>query len=293
MKHFHELTAAEAVTLYRELRLPDQANAILSNNSDRDLETVAWPWNRGIEPWEHTSYAYGFLHDVDAGDANVALTDARNIISDNSLKNSKLTVSLDYLRIYDYPGRGAHKILLKFNAKNQFATQDEDINFNQTFSIQEGQRAPISGYPIFIGLNTGTELVQFNVDIINVLNENDERFLNVINSGIVTNGLKLLGTVNPVVPIVAEYAKGITEMIASRNKNRPITAPKMGLYFGNSAGRMKLAKGMYVAVQTSTPDQFNWSNWIYNRNFGTIQSIDGGQTELPYNYFAFSISKTN
>lgn len=293
MKQFHELTAAEAVTLYKELDLQAQAENILASNADRDLETLAWPWNREIEPWEHTSYAYGFVSDADAGSSSLTIADARNIMADDGLKNSKLTISLDYLRVYNYPGKGIHKVLLKFNAKNQFTTQDEDVNFNQTFSIQEGQRAPISGYPIFIGLNTGTELVQFNVDIINVLNENDEKFLNVINSGVVTNGLKLIGTVNPVVPIITEYAKGITEMIASRNKNRSINAPKMGLYFGNSAGRMKLAKGMYIAVQTSKPNEFDWSKWVYNRNFGTIQTSDGSQTELPFNYFAFSVSQTN
>ena len=293
MKHFHELTAAEAIALYNDLDLPQQANHILANNTDQNLDTLAWPWNREIEPWEHTSYAYGFCSDADAGNTNLTISDARNINADDSLKNSKVTVSLDYLRVYNYPGKGIHKVLLKFNAKNQFATLDEDVNFNQTFNIQEGQRAPISGYPVFIGLNTGPEVVQFNVDIINVLNENDEKFLNVLNSGIVTNGLKMIGAVNPAVPVITEYAKGITEMIASRNKNRPITAPKMGLYFGNSAGRMKLSKGMYIAVQTSKPNEFDWSKWVYNRNFGTIQSSDGTHSELPFNYFAFSISKTH
>ena len=293
MKKINELNAAEAISLYKGLGLSDHAALIEENNLNENLEKLSWPWNTKPNAWEHSSYAYGFIPDTDPGESNLEISDARNILPDNSLKNSRLTVSLDYLRVYDYPGKGIHKVLFKFNAKNQFATQDEDVNFNQTFSIQEGQRAPISGYPIFVGLSTGSELVQFNIDIINVLNESDEKFLNIINNGTVNNGLKLLGTVNPIVPIVTEYAKGITEMIASRNKNVSIPSPKMGLYFGNSIGKIKLAKGMYIAVQTSNPEQLDWSKWIYNRKNGTIQPTDGNNIELPFNYFAFSISQTN
>jgi len=54
------------------------------------------------------------------------------------------------------------------------------LSFNQTFAIQEGQNAPISGYPIFIGLNTGKQLMQFDVEIINVSNDNDDQLLDAM-----------------------------------------------------------------------------------------------------------------
>ena len=294
MKKFNELTASEAITLYKELDLKTEANLIFENNKDKDLETLSWPWNRPPKAWEHSSYAYGFIAESGPSSESLSINDARNIPPDESLKNSRLTISLDYLRVFDYPGRGVHRVLFKFNARNQFdSSGEEELIFNQTFAIQEGQRAPISGYPIFIGLNTRKEFVQFNVDIINVSNDNDEKVLNTMNSGVFTNGLKLVGTVNPAIPVVTEYAKGITKMIASRNKNREVIAPKMALYFGASPGRMKLAKGMYIAVQMSRPDEFDWSKWTFNRNFGTLQSSDGNHTDLPYNYFIFSVSETN
>lgn len=293
MKNFYELTAAEAVTLYEELDLIKEAEEIKASNNGEDLETKAWPWNREPKAWEHSSYAYGFISNVKDEEEDLEIYDARNISSNHDLQNSKLTISLDFLRVYDYPGRGIHQVLFQFQAKNQFGDNSEDILFNQVFNIQEGQRAPISGYPIFIGLNTGKELVQFNVKITNVSNNNDEEVMKAINNGVFTNGLKLLGSINPVVPVVTEYAKSITEMIASRNRNRNIIAPKMGLYFSNSPGRMKLAEGMYIAVQLSDPDKFDWNNWTYNRSRGTIISKNVDQTELPYNYFIFSISKTN
>jgi len=67
----------------------------------------------------------------------------------------------------------------------------------------------------------------------------------------------------------------------------------MGLYFGKTPSHMKVAKGLYIALQISDPGKFDWSLWKYNRNFGTIRSTDGVHSDLPYNYFAFSISETN
>ena len=293
MKNFNELNALEAVTLYKTLDLTLEAQTILNNNQDADLETISWPWNRPPRAWEHTSYAYGFISESISGSENLPISEAKNIDADNSLKNNQITVSLDFLRAYDYPGNGRHRVLFKFNALNHLNGNVQNLSFNQTFVIQEGQRAPISGYPLFIGLNTGQELVQFDVEIVNVSNDNDDKFLETMESGVVKNGMTLLNSVNPIIPIITEYATGITKMIASRNRNREITAPKMGLYFGNVPTRMKLSKGVYIAIQMSNPDQFDWSKWNYNRSYGTIRSIDGQNTDIPHNYFVFSISETN
>ncbi len=289
-----KLNAAQAIAFYNKVGLTEEIDLILENNKDEDLEKIRWPWNKPVKAWEHTSYAYGFIsvEEEDETDITMSILDARNIVPDDTLKNMRITVSLDFLRIYDYPGKGKHQVLFKFNARNQFSDQSEEVSFNQTFSVQEGQRAPFSGYPIFVGLGVGTELVQFSVEIINVSNDDDEKFLNTINSGIFSNGLKLLGSINPVMPIVTEYAKGITEMVAKRNRNIEITAPTLGLYFGKNQTRIKLAKGAYIAVQTSKPEDFDWSQWVYNKNFGTIQSVDGTIKELPFNYFIFSIGQT-
>lgn len=293
MKNFNELNALEAITLYKSLNLTQEAQIIVENNQNADLETVSWPWNRPVRAWEHTSYAFGFIGENISENESLSISEAKNIVADNSLKNNQITVSLDFLRAYEYPGNGKHRVLFKFNALNHLDDNVQSISFNQTFPIQEGERAPISGYPIFIGLNTGKQLVQFDVQIINVSNDNDDKFLEAIESGVVKNGMTLLNSINPIIPIITEYASGITKMILGRNKNREITAPNMGLYFGNIPTQMKLAKGSYIAVQMSDPEKFDWSEWKYNKNYGTIQSTDGQHSDLPYNYFVFSISETN
>lgn len=294
MKNFSELNASEAVTLYQSMNLDEVANDIIKNNENSNLDSVQWPWNREPKAWEHSSYAFGFVPENDSSDQNLSIFEARSISADESLKNSQVTISLDYLRAYDYPGKGKHRVLFKFSAKNYVnESSEQDFSFNQTFAIEEGQRAPISGYPIFVGLTTGNHLLQFDVEMVNVSNDNDDKLLETLENGVVKNGVTLINSINPILPILTEYATGITKLIASRNRNREITAPKMGLYFGKTPSHLKIAKGLYIALQISDPGNFDWSQWKYDRNFGTIRSKDGIHSDLPYNYFAFSISEMN
>jgi hypothetical protein len=290
MQEIKKLTAAQAVARFRELGLEAEAKTIERRNRKADLSTVGWPWN-GPAPWAHTSYAYGFIEEHPTAE-RLRLFDARAIKADERLKNKRVTISLDFFRILDFPGSGRHRVLFRFRARHKFSGHDQDVNFNQTFVVQEGQRAAIAGYPIFVGLNLGNELVQFDVRMINVSNENDEKLLARLNDSLFQNGLQLFNLLNPLIPIVSEYAVGLTEMIAGRNRNKEIIAPSMGLYFGTTPTRPKLAAGAYIAVQTSRPDLFDWNKWVYNRSTGSIQSYDALQTELPFNYFVFSISET-
>lgn len=290
MKPLNEMSAAEAVELYESLDLHDQANKIIENNRGIDLRTVMPPWNKEPEAWEHTSFAYGFIAEETGNLKELPITDARSIKADDTLCNSQITVSLDFLNVFDYPGKGKHKVMIEFNALNHISGQEQELSFNQVFSIQEGQRAPISGYPIFIGLNTGGELVQFNTRIVNISNNTDEKLLEALEGGMVSKGITLVNSLNPVIPVITQYAKAISEAILKRNQNVEITSPSMGLYFGDSAMRMKLARGSYITVQVSDPEEFTWKDWIYDRTNGRIRSVNDKRKNLPYNYFAFSIS---
>lgn len=107
MKIFSELNASEAVTLYKSLDLDGEADDILKNNENADLTSVSWPWNREPKAWGHSSYAFGFIPENDSTDLNLSIFEARNITADESLKNSQVTITLDYLRAYDYSGKGS------------------------------------------------------------------------------------------------------------------------------------------------------------------------------------------
>jgi hypothetical protein len=60
--------------------------------------------------------------------------------------------------------------------------------------VREGQQAPIIGYPIFIGLNVGSEGVAFKCFTVNVKNDDDEALLSFLESDAFKARLKLVST---------------------------------------------------------------------------------------------------
>lgn len=291
-KFFHELSAKDAVTFYKSSGFDHVALDIEKANLQADLSAIGFPWNKKPEPWEHTGYTYGFIHPDVLGN-NVTITNATSVPADLSLKNALVKVSLDRLRIHNYPGKGQHQVLFKFTATNHMAGQSDVVSFNQVFTIQEGQAAAIHGYPIFINLKVGNEVLRFDTQIVNVSNNDDERLMNFLQSPVFQNGMKLIGAANPALSIVTEYATGITKQVAARNRNVEIVAPSMGLHFDNIATHMKLREGSYVAIQISDPTMITWNEWVYDSNTGLIRNSSNPQADLPYNYFIFSISRAD
>lgn len=87
----------------------------------------------------------------------------------------------------------------------------------------------------------------------------NDKLLEALENVVVKNGITLVNSINPIIPVLMEYAIGITKLIASRNKNREITARKMDLYFRKTPSHMKVAKGFYIVLQISDPGKFDWS----------------------------------
>jgi hypothetical protein len=111
--------------------------------------------------YEYTEHAFGFF---EAGEGDtLRIDDARNIVADASLRNQALKITMDKLRVADYPGKGMHHILVDFYAQHQTQGADEPIHFTQKFRAREQQGAGISGYPIFLGLRAGVEGLSFKV----------------------------------------------------------------------------------------------------------------------------------
>jgi len=73
------------------------------------------------------------------GDARLPIQHAGNIAADASLRNGRLRITLNRLRVADYPGRGLHRVLFDFYAQNQLPGQTEELHCQSTFRAQEGQ----------------------------------------------------------------------------------------------------------------------------------------------------------
>ena len=176
----------------------------------------------GIKPpaYLHTTMAIGFLPPVKASDEPPPLRHAGRIDPEPGLRNQRITITLDRLRVADFPGSGMHHVLFDFRARNQ--TKDgpaEDVHFNTTSRVQEGEHAPVIGYPIFVGLRVGEDGVGFEGSTVNVKNENDELFLSVLESDAFKSGLTLVETVQPAIKPLSQIATGMATAIAKRNRN--------------------------------------------------------------------------
>jgi len=112
----------------------------------------------GKRRWRYSSHAFGHIAPHPPGARNLLpIEHAGNIKADPRLRGERVKVTLNWLRIADYPGGGTHRVLFDFYARNQSTGPDTDLHFNSTYRVREGQHAGIIGYPIFVGLNVGDE----------------------------------------------------------------------------------------------------------------------------------------
>lgn len=225
------------------------------------------------------------------------IKDAGAIDPDNKLKNRRINVHLDRLRVWKYPGRflgraGKHHVLINFAAKNQLPgnLQAEPISFSQTYQVNDGDLAGVQGYPIFIGLNVGKQGALFEICTINVMNSADEAFLKILDSPVFRNGLNLLTTVQPVLKPFTEIAGGIAKMFAERDKNKAVQKFYLGLDFTRGAAGAALTQGEYIAVQVPSITAINWDDFVWDTRIGAIVSKEDQTVSLPYNYIIFRVT---
>ena len=290
------LPPQEAAGKLREVGESEAATA-LENATTREAVLYAkgakpwWPF--GDKAWQHTAHAFGYLAPAPPGSDQLPIQHAGNIAADPTLKNSRLKITLDRLRVADYPGGSTHRVLFDFYAQNQVPGNVEHLHFNATYRVREGEQAAILGYPIFVGLNVGTEGVAFKCFTVNVKNDADEALLGFLESDVFKAGLQLASTAQPVIGLFSATALGLTKGIATRNRNVPVQDFYMGLDFGNIPTRARLAEGSYLAVQIPETIQtvWDWSEWVYNPTSGRVVNQEDPTLLIPYNYLVFSISR--
>ena len=264
--------------------------AATTQGLDQSFEDMTLPRD---EPYRYTAHVFGYIPTSPGPLTGLqSIQNAENIQPDRSLRNAALKITLDRLRVFRYPGRGVHEVLFDFYALHQAAIgQTQDLHFSQTYRVLEGSSAGMTGYPVFLGLRSGSEGIDFRVSTVNVGNEGDKQILGFLDNDVFKSGLKLINSVNPVIPVVTQFAQGITTTFAHRNDNIPVQAFQMGLDFSNIPTRARLREGSYIAVQIPDPARWSWSDWALNPENGTLVSRSNPTVGIPYNYIVFSVSR--
>jgi hypothetical protein len=243
-------------------------------------------------PWEHTSHVFGFLDASDARGALMPVKSALDLPADASLAGAQVDITLDRLRVAAYPGRGAHRILFAFAARNQRKDGADDLHFNVLVRAREGESAAVVGVPVFSGLGVGPSGVLLQCTTVNVKNEDDEALLAAFESDVMKDGLQLLSTAQPAVGIVSCLAVALTKSLAKRHRNVAVQDFTMGLDLGGAAVGTRLRLGTYFAVQA--PDEALatcWDDWAFNRLSGLLVKRDTPGKPIPYNYVAFGVRR--
>ncbi|MGB3402150.1 MAG: hypothetical protein WBA77_05615 [Microcoleaceae cyanobacterium] len=262
----------------------------LSKDVDGILNFLGWVQQ---QPWKHSNHTIGYIAPSQLSTIEPSsIQHASSIPPDLTLKNSRIDIHLDLLRIFNYPGTGTHNIMVTFAAQNQVKNASEAVTFSQTYRVPEGETAPVKGWPIFIGLNIGSRGIAFEFSTINVLNEGDEAVLKALESPAFKTGLNLLQTAQPAIAPFTDMTLGVVNAIAKRNQNIPVQKFNLGLDFNETAPLgLRLREGNYIAVQVPEENTIQWDGrWIYDPKFGTIvHKADG--SPLEYNYLVFRVSR--
>lgn len=241
--------------------------------------------------WMHATHVFGFLPSTAPADADQEILPPGAIKPDHSLRNGRINITLNRLRIAQYPGRGRRQVLFKLSTQNQLPTGAEDVHFNMTFRADDNALVGVINYPVFIGLHVGSESALFRCYTVNVQNDQDMALLSSLDSDVFKKGLKLAEVAQPALVPLAAIAVGLTRAIAKRNNNVAVQNIEMGLDFGGPRLGARLAQGDYIAVQVPLEAlrDWDWSEYTLNPRVGEIVRADDG-SPIPYNYFAFGVS---
>jgi hypothetical protein len=288
----------EAAAKLRDIGEDDMADALAEATQDAP-ETFGWVphFGAGSGEWLSRAHTIGYLAPVDGPASEpLPIRHAANIRPDDTLNGARIKLTLDELRVADYPGHGRHDILFSFSASNQTERGDsQELHFSTHYDVADGQRGAIQGRPIFVGLKVGGEGIHLKCATVNVANDDDEKLLKFLDGDAFQAGLQLLTTAQPALAPFSALAVGLTETIAKRSRNVPVQTVDLGLDFSSIAPRPRLAQGSYIAVQIpgGLRTDWHWDEWVFNPLSGDIVNLNQPGMLIPYNYFIISVSRHN
>lgn len=258
------------------------------------LETAFIRWPGGHHdppPWSYSGHAVGFIPSGKPPTDDAAILPGEKVEAQADLERGRIDVRLARLGIRQYPGGDTrHSVLFTFEGQNQVPGQTENVAFNLSSDVNEGEDSGTLNWPIFIGLNVGTEGVGFKFSTVNVKNETDEDMLGIMKSEPFKAGLKLIETAQPAIAPLAGIALGLGEAFLKRNENVRVQNVSLGLDFGTDPMGFRLAEGDYIVAQVAPSAQFGWDHWVFRKG-AIVSRLDPYESSFPYNYVAFSVTK--
>lgn len=287
-----DMDPVEMAAKLREMGDEETADEIMAADGAKGLEGIFG--QRPRKPYLYRTHQVGYFPFGETGSADPIPVSGVGVVEpDPNLLNSRINIYLDRLYVEEYPGAlfgpGEHHILVNFKANNQLTTA-EVVAFSQTYVAFDGDEAGVMGYPIFIGLHVGETGAAFEIETVNVQNSEDEAVLNMLDSDEFKGGLGLLSTAQPAIAPLTKLATETTKLLASRSRNVTVQKHYIGLDTTHAPAGAPLVAGHFIVVQVPGPAEINWSDYHFDRNYGTVVRKENGAQPLRYNYFIFRVT---
>jgi len=296
---FSDLKISEAISVLNEIGDTESAfeldNLIKENPKNAEITVAETVDSQFDKAWKIKEHAYGFLDMENTNGNKIPLVNALTMAADNSLKGQRINIRVGNVYVERYPGLfgGEHEVLFEFSAKHSpddEGAEDEDIKYTQKYTLRNRGGSGKSGLSVLKGLRVPNNGVDFYLNTIYISNKSEEKVVKFLNSGIFSSGLELISSVNPVIKQVAGYATGITEYLVEEKKNKVIQEIGLGFDFAGNTEVASLKSGTYISIQTKR-NNFNWSDWYYDKDSSLFKPYDDSSERLPFNHITFVISE--
>jgi len=242
----------------------------------------------GNDQYAYTGIVLGYIAEG-AGGGSVPIANASTMDANQSLKGSRIKITLDKFYVESYPGLGTHSILCEFAGKNQIVGNPEEMRFALTTEVNDKSSAAISGAPVFLGVSVGQDGIAFEGRLINVRSSTDELLIDALGTDTLRSGLSLLTVAQPALKPFVGLASNAVKAVLSRSKNRQIYSFRLGLDFGKGSTSAGLQHGSYVVVQADTA-MWDWSNVAWNSDSSSVILKSSGES-IPFNYMVFGVTE--
>ncbi len=240
--------------------------------------------------YAHTSHVVGYIPEGRSSGTVVPILPALEADPDHTLVGTQIKVTLDAFQVAEYPGFGQHTVLFDFQGRDQAGAEAQDLQFASVLTINDQDRAAVSGVPIFTGLTVPHDGLSFKARTILIANRGDQTIIDVLQSSAFKDGLKLMGQIQPALPQLVTLAGGIAQNLLKRPKNAQVQLFDLGLDFGSGQTSARLRRGSYVVVQVPGSSMWRWDSWGFDPH--TMSVVDGTGRSAPYNTIVFGVTES-
>jgi hypothetical protein len=179
-----------------------------------------------------------------------------------------INLYLEKYYVYDMPGDNFN-LQIMIETRHRF-NENEETDIGHTIAVQ-GLKKDFVNYlsePVFKNLSIGDEL-SLGIMVNFIGDKKTDSWLSFIKSDVVTTGLDLVGSFNPIYGTAANYIKSIAGGILAARKNQAITNMKLTFLKSPGITSLPFVEGTYILIQPMREEkEIDFNGIVYDKPSG-------------------------